>query len=455
MDNSVIKARLDRLLADDKRSELRGALTMLNPVDTAEYLSELETREMLRVFRILPKDLSSEVFSYMEDDQRQKLLESIGDKEICALVDDMFIDDAVDFLEEMPPELVKRVLANVPEDTRKTINRFLSYPEGSAGSIMTIEACVLPEESTVKQAIDEIRSNGVDKETINTIYVTDRNDRLTGELPLRKLIIANYDSALTDIIDRNFVAVGTLDDQEEVAQTVRKYDLMAVPVIDKEGRPVGIITADDIMDVLQDEATEDMEKMSALTPSEETYMKTGVVKLVLNRLPWLVIMLMCSILTGLIINHFEGLIDPAVVGSIGIALTACIPMLMDTGGNCGQQASTLVIRAMGVGELAPSDALKVLWKEIRVAVIVSVILAAACCCIQRFLFVNSWAVSLTISCAMVLTVLLAKALGALLPLAASALKLDPALTAAPLITTLSDTCSLLILFETAKVLLKL
>ena len=447
MDNSVIKARLDRLLADDKRSELRGALTMLNPVDTAEYLSELETREMLRVFRILPKDLSSEVFSYMEDDQRQKLLESIGDKEICALVDDMFIDDAVDFLEEMPPELVKRVLANVPEDTRKTINRFLSYPEGSAGSIMTIEACVLPEESTVKQAIDEIRSNGVDKETINTIYVTDRNGRLTGELPLRKLIIANYDSALTDIIDRNFVAVGTLDDQEEVAQTVRKYDLMALPVVDKAGRLVGIVTIDDVMDVVQEEATEDIEKMSALTPSDETYIRTSVWKLAGNRLPWLVLMLAGSVLAGLVIDRYSALIT-----GIGLAITACIPMLMDTGGNCGQQASTLVIRALALGEIAPRDALRVVWKELRVALMLSVVLCAVNFFIQ-WLITGTLLVAAVASAAMFLTVLIAKTVGALLPLGAKALKLDPALTASPLITTAVDIASLLLLFETAAIFL--
>ena len=451
MDWETVKGRLDALLEADKRVELRGALRMLNRVDVAQYLSELETDKMLKVFRILPTEISSDVFSYMDDDQREKLIATIGDQEICRLVDDMFIDDAVDFLEDLPSDLVKKVLENVSDDTRKVINRFLSYPENSAGSIMTIEFCAFPADFTVAEAMREIRRTGVDKETINTLYVLDKDGRLYGTLALRKLISADDEEKVGKLTDTSFISVGTLDDQELVAETVRKYDLMAVPVLDKEGRPVGIITADDIIDVLQDEATEDIEKMSALTPSEDTYMKTGVFELVKNRLPWLTLMLIASIFTGLIIRGFEDKL--ASLAAASVALTACIPMIMDTGGNCGQQSSTLIIRGLATGDVTPGDVLPVLWKETRVALLVSSVLAVVCFIIQHFIFGYEMAVSLTISVAMVFCVLFAKILGGLLPLGVKALKLDPALVASPMITTVADTCSLLILFVLATAVL--
>ena len=339
------------------------------------------------------------------------------------------------------------------DDTRKVINRFLSYPENSAGSIMTIEFCAFPGDFTVAQAMKEIRRTGVDKETINTLYVLDKNGKLTGTLALRKLISADDDQPVSELSDSNFVSVGTLDDQEMVAETVRKYDLLAVPVVDKEGRPVGIITADDILDVLQDEATEDIEKMSALTPSEDTYMKTGVFTLVKNRLPWLMLMLVASIFTGLIISHYEEILTAPALGSIGVALTACIPMIMDTGGNCGQQSSTLIIRGLATGEVGPGDALKVLWKETRVALLVACALAVVCFLIQKFIFGIDLSVAITISLAMIFCVLFAKILGGLLPLGVKALRLDPALIASPMITTVADTCSLLILFVLATAVL--
>ena len=451
MDWETVKARLDALLEADKRIELRGALRMLNRVYVAQYLSELDTEKMLKVFRILPTEISSDVFSYMDDDQRQKLISTIGDQEICRLVDDMFIDDAVDFLEDMPSDLVKKVLENVSDDTRKVINRFLSYPENSAGSIMTIEFCAFPADYTVAEAMREIRKTGLDKETINTLYVLDKNGRLSGTLALRKLISADDERVVGDLIDTKFVAVGTLDDQESVAETVRKYDLLAVPVLDKEGRPVGIITADDILDVLQDEATEDIEMMSALTPSDDTYMKTGVLTLVKNRLPWLVLMLIASIFTGLIISSYEIRLDS--LGAIGVALTACIPMIMDTGGNCGQQSSTLIIRGLATGEVTPGDALPVLWKETRVALLVASVLAVVCFVIQHFIFGVEMTAALTISASMIFCVLFAKILGGLLPLGVKAVHLDPALVASPMITTIADTCSLLILFVLASAVL--
>lgn len=369
------KATLDSLLAAGKNSELRGALMMLNVVDIAEYMTTLETDKMLRLYRLLPKDISADVFAYMDDEQRKKLIESIGDKEVGALVDDMFVDDAVDFLEEMPAGLVRRVLANVSEDQRKVINRILSYPDNSAGSIMTTEYCEFHEGITAREAMKELKRTGIDKETIYTLYVLDAQRKLIGILPLRKLILAEPDTLIEQLMDPSFVcSQGTLDDQEAVAEVVRKYDLTSVPVVDKEGRMVGIITADDIMDVIQDEATEDIEKMAALLPSENEYMKTNVFTLAKNRLPWLLFLMISGIFTGLIIQHFEDTLTN--MAEIGVMLTACIPMLMGTGGNCGSQSSTLVIRGLAVGEISPADTLKILWKECRVSILVSVVLAA-------------------------------------------------------------------------------
>lgn len=447
------KATLDSLLAAGKNSELRGALMMLNVVDIAEYMTTLETDKMLRLYRLLPKDISADVFAYMDDEQRKKLIESIGDKEVGALVDDMFVDDAVDFLEEMPAGLVRRVLANVSEDQRKVINRILSYPDNSAGSIMTTEYCEFHEGITARDAMKELKRTGIDKETIYTLYVLDAQRKLIGILPLRKLILAEPDTPIERLMDPSFVCVGTLDDQEAVAEVVRKYDLTSVPVVDKEGRMVGIITADDIMDVIQDEATEDIEKMAALLPSENEYMKTNVFTLAKNRLPWLLFLMISGIFTGLIIQHFEDTLTN--MAEIGVMLTACIPMLMGTGGNCGSQSSTLVIRGLAVDEISPADTLKILWKECRVSILVSVVLAAMAMAMQLFLFRRPFSVALTVSLAMIGTVVISKSIGCTLPMLAKKLKLDPALMAAPLITTIVDTCSLLILFLLATAIIKI
>ena len=446
------KSTLDSLLAAGKNSELRGALLMLNVVDIAEYMTTLETDKMLRLYRLLPKDISADVFAYMDDEQRRKLIESIGDKEVGALVDDMFVDDAVDFLEEMPAGLVRRVLANVSEDQRKVINRILSYPDNSAGSIMTTEYCEFHEGITAREAMKELKRTGIDKETIYTLYVLDAQRKLIGILPLRKLILADPDSLIEQLMDPSFVCVGTLDDQEAVAEVVRKYDLTSVPVVDKEGRMVGIITADDIMDVIQDEATEDIEKMAALLPSENEYMKTNVFTLAKNRLPWLLFLMVSGIFTGLIIQHFEDTLTS--MAEIGVMLTACIPMLMGTGGNCGSQSSTLVIRGLAVGEISPADTLKILWKECRVSILVSLVLSTMAMAMQLFLFRRPFSVALTVSLAMIGTVVISKSIGCTLPMLAKKLKLDPALMAAPLITTIVDTCSLLILFLLATAIIK-
>ena len=299
----------------------------------------------------------------------------------------------------------------------------------------------------------ELKRTGIDKETISTLYVLDAQRKLIGILPLRKLILAEPDTPIERLMDPSFVCVGTLDDQEAVAEVVRKYDLTSVPVVDKEGRMVGIITADDIMDVIQDEATEDIEKMAALLPSENEYMKTNVFTLAKNRLPWLLFLMISGIFTGLIIQHFEDTLTN--MAEIGVMLTACIPMLMGTGGNCGSQSSTLVIRGLAVGEISPADTLKILWKECRVSILVSVVLAAMAMVMQLFLFRRPFSVALTVSLAMIGTVVISKSIGCTLPMLAKKLKLDPALMAAPLITTIVDTCSLLILFLLATAIIKI
>lgn len=432
-----IKARLDKLLDSERMSEMRGALMMLNVVDIADYMDELDKGRMLKVYRILPKDISADVFAYLSDEQKQKLMESIGDSETARLISDMFIDDAVDFLEELPANLVRRVLANVNEEQRRNINTFLKYPDNSAGSIMTMEFCDLHAGLTAGEALSYIRTHSVDKETIYTIYVLDPTRHLMGTLPLRKLLLSDENTPIESLISTSFIYAHTLDDQEQVAELVRKYDLMSVPILDTEDRMVGIVTADDIMDVIEQEATEDIEKMNALLPSEDDYIRTSPVKLAKNRLPWLLFMMVSSILTETIIDKFSG--------ELTIAFSACIPMLMGTGGNCGSQSSTLAIRGLALGEIKPSDAFQVLWKEFRVSLIVSAALAILSFFIQRFVFARTVMEAGTISCAMICTVILAKSIGCTLPLLAKKLKLDPALMAAPLITTIVDVCSLLIL----------
>ena len=437
MEFEVIKSRLDKLLEAEKMGELRGALMMLNVVDIAEYMDGLENDKMLKTYRVLPKDISAEVFTYLSDEQKQKLMESIGDSETAELISNMFVDDAVDFLEELPANLVTRLLRNVNEEQRKTINRFLSYPDNSAGSIMTIEFCSLKEGLTAAEAMKYLKQNSLDKETIYTLYVLGPSHELRGTLPLRRLILADESMTVESMMSTNFVYANTLDDQEAVAEKVRKYDLPSIPIVDKEGRMVGIVTADDIMDVIEQEATEDIEKMNALLPSEDEYLKTKPVALAKNRLPWLLFMMISSIFTELIITRFEG--------SLSGVFAACIPMLMGTGGNSGSQTSTLIIRGLALGELRPADALKTLWKEFRVSLIVGASLALITFGIQFFIFHALWTEALAISSAMLGTVVLAKCIGCLLPLFAKKLKLDPAIMAAPLITTIVDVCSLLIL----------
>lgn len=449
MEWEAIKKRLDSLLAPGKHGELRGAMMMLNEVDIAQYMETLDKEQLLHVFRILPKDISSDVFSYMEPEQKQLLVESIGDQEVSALMDDMYLDDAVDFLEELPASVVKRVLQSTPVEKRNLINQFLRYPEYSAGSIMTIEYLEFHEGDTVREAMNIIKKVGLDKETIYTLYIIDKARRLIGTLALRKMILAQEDAVLSDMMDRNPVFVHTTDDQEKVADTVRHYDVMAIPVVDTEKRLVGIITADDVMDVIEEENTEDFEKMAGLMPSEDEYLKTSAFRLALNRIPWLLIMAAVAVFTGMIIKGFEDVLATSIV------LASCIPMLMNTGGNCGSQASTLIIRGIALGEIDFRDLFRALWKEFRVGVMVGAVLSVFIFLLVTFIYGAAFSEALVVALSLYATVLIAKGLGCTLPLLAKKVGFDPALMASPLITTLVDATALTIYFLIATMILRI
>ncbi|MBQ9551163.1 MAG: magnesium transporter [Clostridia bacterium] len=455
MDEEKIPA-LNELLNAGKFGTLKSELSEMNEVDIAEFFGELEPKSQLLVFRILPKDLSSEVFAYLEPDDQVNIVNSITDRELSELVDELFLDDTVDFLEEVPANVVTRVLKNADKETRKLINRFLQYPENSAGSIMTIEMVQLHDTITVGQAIETIRRTGIDKETIYTCYCIDKARHLIGTIDLSELIFNDDSVPISDIMeeDESLISVKTLDDQEEVADIVRKYDLLSVPVTDNEGRLVGIITVDDIVDIIDAENTEDFEKMAKVLHSDESYLKTSVFKLARNRIPWLLILMISATFTGRIIEGFEGMLA-AVAG-----LTAAIPMLMDTGGNAGNQTSTLAIRGLATGDIEPRDYIRIFWKELRIGVICGSILAVANMVRLYLLEFVGWSsggmnVFLVICSAMFCAVVIAKVIGCTLPLAAKAVKLDPALMAGPMITTIVDAVTLLIYLGLAKTFLSL
>ena len=447
MDFERIKSKLDALLEAGKKAELRGALNMLNEVDIAEYLETLDNEKVLMVFRLLPKDIAADVFAYMDNDQRTRIMEALGDEEAMRIIDDMFIDDAVDFLEELPAGVVKRMLMNCDVKRRELLNQFLRYPENSAGRIMTIEYMEFHTGTTVGQAMAEIRRTAPDKETINTLYILDDRRILLGTVGLRKLLLADDSLKVEELMNTQVISVRTTDDQELVADTVRKYDLLSIPVVDHEDRLVGIVTVDDIVDVIEEENTEDFEKMAAMLPSDDEYLKTGVLQLSWHRFPWLLILMVSAMFTGTIITRFENVLQSA--AGVGTALVASIPMLMDTGGNCGAQASTLAIRGLALGEIALKDVWKILWKEFRVAILVGVALALVNFLRVWFLTPGTREVAFVVSLAMFFTVIIAKVIGCTLPLLAKAVHLDPALMASPIITTLVDAASLMILFTIA------
>ena len=432
-----------KLIQEGNKVEARNELLKYNVVDIAEFFDTIHGNDLIILFRILPKDIAAEVFSYMNPDGQKYIVEIMSDKEIEGMLPNIFMDDIVDFIEEMPANVVKKVLKNTTPDRRKLINRLLSYPEFSAGSIMTTEFVDLKKELTVKQAIERIRHIGFDRETINTMYVIDDNRRLEGIIEIRKLLLTNESALVSSLMDVNYVYIKTIDDQEDVAALFKKYGYLSMHVVDNEHRLVGIITVDDVLEVIEEENEEDFAKMNALAPSDEEYLSSSVVDLAKKRIYWLLFLMISATFTGIIIRRYEEVLNSVVI------LASFIPMLMDTGGNAGSQASTLIIRGLALGELQLRDFAKIIWKEFRISLLVGVILSSINFLRLYFFEKMSLNVSLTVCISMLLIVILAKVIGGVLPLLAKRLKMDPAIMAGPLITTVVDTFALVIYFNIA------
>ena len=437
------------LLEEKKYTTLRDILVTMNPVDIAALFDNLPQERLPMLFRLLPKELAAETFVEMDEEAEEILITGFSDNELKEVIDELYVDDAVDLVEEMPANVVMRILRQADPDMRKMINEILNYPEDSAGSIMTTEYVGLRSTMTVEEAIKRIRRTGVDKETIYTCYVTEPNRKLIGSVSIRTLLFAEDKEIIGDIMEQNVISVHTLDDQEEVAQTLNKYDLLALPVVDRENRLVGIVTVDDAMDVMQEEATEDIEIMAAITPSDKPYLKTGVFETWRKRIPWLLLLMVSATFTGMIITSFEDAL------AAQVALTAFIPMLMDTGGNSGSQASVTIIRGLSLNEIEFRDLPRVLWKEIRVSLLCGVTLAAANFCkLLWFDRVGVW-IALVVTLTLVVTVFFAKVVGSTLPILSKKIGFDPAVMASPFITTIVDALSLVIYFQIASLLLGL
>ncbi|NFS29935.1 magnesium transporter [Clostridium botulinum] len=441
--NKEIKA----LINQNKLQKLISYFKDMNSVDIAKIMSELKDSQLVIVFRILPKDKSVEVFSYLDKEIQRKLIQSITDNEIKDIVEKLFLDDTVDFIEELPASVVKRVLKNTSTEKRELINQFLRYDESSAGAIMTIEFLDLKADMTVKEATNNVRYKSNSKEVVETCFVIDNDRKLQGTLFLKDLILNSEDTKIKDIMDKNIVYTKTIEDQEKVALIFKEYDLTCMPVVDKENRLVGIITVDDIIDIIEQENTEDFQKMAAMEPNEEPYLKTSAIKLAKHRIVWLLVLMISATFTGSIIKNFEDVLQSVVI------LAAFIPMLMDTGGNAGSQSSTLIIRGLALGDINIKDYGKVILKEFEVSIIVALALSSVNFLRIYFLEKTSLMISLTVCGSLFFTVIIAKVIGGALPIIAKKLKLDPAIMASPLITTVVDTCALIIYFTLAKLFL--
>ena len=429
-------------LEEKKFSQLKPLLAELEPADLAEIFAELDETDLPIVFRLLPKELAAETFVEMNSSQQELLIRSFSDKELKLILDELFVDDTVDLIEEMPANVVRRILLQADSETRKEINEILKYPKDSAGSIMTTECISLRTHMTVRECFDKIREQAVDKETIYTCYVTDDRKKLLGIVTVKDLLLHGYDDTVQSMMETNFVYVDTQEDKEEVANILSKYDLLSVPVVDQENRLVGIVTIDDALDVITEEATEDISYISSVTPSDKPYLETGIFRIYLHRIPWLLILMVSATFTGLILNTYESLLSTLLV--------ACVPMIMGTGGNAGSQASVTVIRGMALDEIRPRDIVQVIWKELRVSVLVAATVGAVCFAklqlIDRLLFHYDYTLlySLAVGVAIALAVMVAKIVGACVPLFAKAIRIDPAVFANPFITTITDVLSLLI-----------
>ncbi len=442
--------KIQELIEEKKLKELRIVLNELNSVDLSviieELSEELDKESLLIAFRILSKEKAGEAFSYFSPEMQQKLIENLTDKELSNVINELYMDDKVDLLEEMPSNVVKRILKNVNKEDRVIINELLKYPEDSAGSIMTTEFVDLKENMTVEEALNKIRKIGLEKETIYYCYVLTSKRSLVGIVDLKRLVIKDKKEKLKDFMETNVIKVNTLEDKENVAKTLSKYNLLAIPVVDNEDKLVGIVTIDDAIDVIQDEATEDLEKMAAIAPSEDTYFSTATFTHAKNRIVWLLVLMLSATVTGGIITNYEN-----AFAAIPL-LVSFIPMIMGTGGNCGAQSSTLIIRGLATDEIEVGDILKVIWKEIRVAIVVGLSLAVLDGLYVLIRYQDPM-LAITLALTLMLTVILAKLIGCCLPLIAKKLKLDPALMASPLITTIVDTCSVLIFFNVATMIM--
>ena len=449
MDEIKELTEVRELLETKQYTRLRQRLSEMNEADIAVIMEELEETDLLKMFRILPKDMAADVFSYMDVDNQHFIITSLSEKDAAGIINNLMADDATDFLEEMPANIVKKLLASASPETRRDINHLLRYPESSAGSIMTVEYVDLKENLTVEQAIQRIRSVGVDSETINICYVLDSRRTLLGTVALRYLLLSPPDEIIGDIMHENVISINTLMDQEEVARQFQKYDFTAMPVVDNENRLVGIITVDDIVDIMQQEATEDIEKMAAIVPTDKPYMKTGVIETWKKRIPWLLLLMISATFTGKIISSFEDALSAYVI------LTAFIPMLMDTGGNAGGQASVTIIRGLSLDEIEFRDMPRIIFKECRVAILCGLTLAAANFAKLMLLDRVGVQVALVVCITLVAVVVIAKFVGCILPMFAKKIGFDPAVMASPFITTIVDAISLLIYFQVATQLLHL
>ena len=437
------------LLEANRYVELMREMDETNAVDAAEFLESLEPSLQPKLFRLLKKDTASEIFTELEADAQEAIIHSMSDREVARFMDDLFIDDAVDMLEELPASVVNRILRNTTPEPRREINRFLNYPEDSVGSIMTSEFVSIRAHMTVQEAVSYIRKHGVDKETVYTIYVTDSARVLRGTVSLRDLLFSEDNDLVEAIMETAVISIATSEDREEAANLISKYNLLALPVVDSESRLVGIVTVDDAVDVIQEETTEDIELMAAISPTDKPYLKTGVLRTWLHRIPWLLFLMLSATFTGTIITHYENALGQMVI------LTAFIPMLMATGGNAGGQTSATILRSLSLGEIEPRSIGRVLWKELRVALLCGVTLAVVCFFKVLLIDTPDPLVALVVSLTLILAVLVAKLVGCALPILAKCIKLDPAVMASPFISTIVDTVALIIYFNIATNLLGL
>lgn len=439
--------RLLELIEGKEYLELKRELSDLNEVDVAELLDPLDSQTTLLLFRMLPKDLAVEVFAHFSVDQQLGIVSSVTDSELEHIIEELYFDDMIDLIEEVPANIVNKILIYARDDERKLVNQFLNYPPGSAGSLMTIEYVELRKNWTVAESLKHIKEVGLNRETVYTCYVTDEGRLLEGFISLRKLVTADEGILIEDIMEEEVIVVNTHDDQETVAGVFSRYGFLALPVVDKESRLTGIITIDDIMDVIEQEATEDFQRMAAMSPTEDDYLETSAWQLAKNRLPWLLILMISATVTGRIMGKYEDMLTSLAI------LSTFIPMLMDTGGNSGSQSSTLVIRGLATGDITTKDAGKVLWKEFRVSLIVGISLSVVNFA-RLYLFEKvGFLISLTVSITLISTIISAKLVGGILPLIAKKLKMDPAIMAGPLITTIVDAMSLFVYFTIARQLL--